>query len=43
LFKQDAFALMPGPAPGTDNPLDHHYYNLREEMRRLFRTLNIAA
>jgi hypothetical protein len=31
------------PAPHSQNPLDHHYYNLREEMRRLFQTLNIAA
>jgi hypothetical protein len=34
---------LQGPPPRTDNPLDHHYYNLRQEMRRLFRTLKIAA
>lgn len=31
------------PRPRSNNPLDHHYYNLRQEMRRLFKTLNIAA
>lgn len=30
------------PAPHSQNQVDHHYYNLREEMRRLFQTLNIA-
>ena len=25
------------------NPVDHHYYNLRQEMRRLFKTMKIAA
>jgi len=34
---------LQGPPPRTKDPLDHHYYNLRQEMRRLFRTLNIAA
>lgn len=34
---------LQGPPPRTDNPVDHHYYNLRQEMRRLFRTLKIAA
>lgn len=34
---------LQGPPPRTDNPADHHYYNLRQEMRRLFRTLKIAA
>ena len=34
---------LQGPPPRTNDPLDHHYYNLRQEMRRLFRTLNIAA
>jgi hypothetical protein len=32
-----------GPPPRNDNPVDHHYYNLRQEMRRLFRTLKIAS
>jgi hypothetical protein len=32
-----------GPPPRNDNPVDHHYYNLRQEMRRLFKTLKIAA
>lgn len=34
---------LQGPPPRSNNPVDHHYYNLRQEMRRLFRTLNIAA
>jgi hypothetical protein len=34
---------LQGPPPRSDNPVDHHYYNLRQEMRRLFRTLKIAA
>lgn len=34
---------LQGPAPRNDNPVDHHYYNLRQEMRRLFKTLKIAA
>ena len=34
---------LQGRPPRSNNPLDHHYYNLRQEMRRLFRTLNIAA
>lgn len=34
---------LQGRPPSSTNPLDHHYYNLRQEMRRLFRTLNIAA
>jgi hypothetical protein len=29
--------------PKGDNPLDLHYHNLRQEMRRLFKTLKIAA
>jgi hypothetical protein len=34
---------LQGPPPRSNNPVDHHYYNLRQEMRRLFKTLNIAA
>lgn len=34
---------LQAPPPRSNNPLDHHYYNLRQEMRRLFRTLRIAA
>jgi hypothetical protein len=34
---------LQGPPPRSNKPLDHHYYNLRQEMRRLFRTLKIAA
>jgi hypothetical protein len=34
---------LQGPPPRNDNPIDHHYYNLRQEMRRLFRTLKIAS
>jgi len=34
---------LQGPPPRNNNPLDHHYYNLRQEMRRLFRTLKIAS
>jgi hypothetical protein len=34
---------LQGPPPRNNNPVDHHYYNLRQEMRRLFRTLKIAA
>jgi hypothetical protein len=33
---------LQGPPPRSDNPVDHHYYKLRQEMRRLFRTLKIA-
>jgi len=29
--------------PRNNNPVDRHYYNLRQEMRRLFKTLKIAA
>lgn len=34
---------LQGPPPRNKNAVDHHYYNLRQEMRRLFRTLKIAA
>jgi hypothetical protein len=34
---------LQGPPPRNNNPIDHHYHNLRQEMRRLFRTLKIAA
>lgn len=34
---------LQAPPPRNNNPIDHHYYNLRQEMRRLFRTLKIAA
>jgi len=34
---------LQGPPPRSNNPVDHHYYNLRQEMRRLFKTLKIAA
>jgi hypothetical protein len=34
---------LQGPPPRSNNPVDHHYYNLRQEMRRLFRTLKIAG
>jgi hypothetical protein len=34
---------LQSPPPRSNNPVDHHYYNLRQEMRRLFRTLNITA
>jgi len=34
---------LQGPPPRNNNPIDHHYYNLRQEMRRLFRSLEIAA
>ena len=34
---------LQGPPPRSNNPVDHHYYNLRQEMRRLFRTLKIAS
>src|SRR5205814_9725352 len=34
---------LQGPPSRSNTPLDHHYYNLRQEMRRLFRTLKIAA
>ena len=34
---------LQGPPPRNNNPIDQHYYNLRQEMRRLFRTLKIAA
>jgi hypothetical protein len=34
---------LQGRPPRSDNPIDQHYYCLRQEMRRLFRTLRIAA
>ena len=34
---------LQGPPPRSNNPVDHHYYNLRQEMRRLFKTLKIAV
>jgi hypothetical protein len=34
---------LKGRPPSSKNPVDHHYYNLRQEMRRLFRTLKIAS
>jgi hypothetical protein len=34
---------LQGPPPRSNNPIDHHYYNLRQEMRRLFKTMKIAA
>ena len=34
---------LQGRPPCSHNPLDRHYYNLRQEMRRLFKTLKIAA
>jgi hypothetical protein len=34
---------LQGPPPRSRNPVDHHYYNLRQEMRRLFKALKIAA
>jgi hypothetical protein len=34
---------LQGSPPRNDNPVDHHYYNLRQEVRRLFQTLKIAA
>lgn len=34
---------LQGPPPRNDNPIDHHYYNLRQEMRRLFKTMKIAG
>jgi hypothetical protein len=34
---------LQGPPPRSTNPVDHHYYNLRQEMRRLFQALKIAA
>jgi hypothetical protein len=34
---------LQGPPPRNNNPVDHHYYNLRQEMRRLFKTLRIAG
>jgi hypothetical protein len=34
---------LQGPPPRSSNPLDHHYYNLCQEMRRLFKTMKIAA
>lgn len=36
-------AHLDSPPSQSDSPLDAHYANLREEMRRLFQTLNIAA
>ena len=32
---------LQGPPPHSHDPVDHHYYNLRQEMRRLFKTLKI--
>lgn len=32
-----------GQRPSSKDPLDHHYHNLRQEMRRLFRTLKLAS
>jgi hypothetical protein len=34
---------LQGPPPRSNNPVDHHYYNLRQEMQRLFKTMKIAA
>lgn len=34
---------LQGPPPRSTNSVDHHYYNLRQEMRRLFKALKIAA
>jgi hypothetical protein len=34
---------LDGRPPRSDRLIDCHYYNLRQEMRRLFRTLKIAA
>ena len=34
---------LDGRPPRSDNLIDRHSYNLRQEMRRLFRTLKIAA
>jgi len=34
---------LQGSPPRSNNPVDHHYYNLRHEMRRLFKTLKIAS
>ena len=34
---------LQGPPPRGKGPVDHHYYNLRQEMRRLFKTSKIAA
>jgi hypothetical protein len=34
---------LQGPPPRSNNPVDHHYYNLRQEMRCLFKTMKIAA
>jgi hypothetical protein len=34
---------LQAPPPRNNDPLDRHYYNLRQEMRRLFRTLKIAG
>jgi len=34
---------LQAPPPRSDNPVDHHYYHLRQELRRLLRTLKIAA
>jgi hypothetical protein len=34
---------LKGRSPSSNNPVDRHYYNLRQEMRRLFTTLKIAA
>ena len=28
---------LQGPPPRNNNPVDHHYYNLRQEMRRLLK------
>ena len=34
---------LQGRPPRSTNRLDRHYYNLRQEMRRLFTTLRIAG
>lgn len=34
---------LQGRPPRSNHPVDRHYYNLRQEMRRLFRTLKIAS
>jgi hypothetical protein len=34
---------LTGRPPRGDNPINRHYYNHRQEMRRLFKRLKIAA
>jgi hypothetical protein len=34
---------LQAPPPRGNDLVDHHYYNLRQEMRRLFKTLKIAS